>query len=419
MALSESDLIYDWNVAAGDELTPARGRVELNDETLRDGLQSPSVITPPLDVKLELLHLMAALGIDSVNIGLPGAGEAVVRDVERMAREIVDARLPLVANCAARTLAADIRPIIEISQRVGLPIEVACFLGSSPIRQYTEAWEIDRLLQLTRDAVKLAVDNGLPAMYVTEDTTRARPEDLRRLYTEAVEAGARRVVIADTVGHATPTGARNLVRFIREVVDATGEEVKVDWHGHEDRGLSVINSLAAAAAGADRLHATALGIGERVGNTPIDILMVNMHLLGWSDRDLTRLPEYCELVSRATGVPLVDKYPILGRDAFRTGTGVHAAAVIKARRKGDDWLADRIYSGVPASLIGRRQVVEVGPMCGESNVLFWLDERGIEPEPALVQAIFRRAKGSDRVLEEAEILEICRQHAQSPQPASA
>ncbi len=411
MALTESDLIHDWNRAGDDEWVPARGKVELNDETLRDGLQSPSVRTPSLEVKVELLHLMAGLGIDSVNIGLPGAGSHVVRDVERLAREIVGERLPLVANCAARTLAADIQPIIDISQRSGLEIEVACFLGSSPIRQYTEAWEMDKLLRLTRNAVNMAVSHDLPVMYVTEDSTRARPDDLRRLYTEAVEAGARRVVIADTVGHATPVGARNLVRFIRQVVDATGEEVKVDWHGHEDRGLSVINSLAAAAAGADRLHATAIGIGERVGNTPIDILMVNMQLLGWSDRDLTQLPEYCELVSRSTGVPLVDKYPILGRDAFRTGTGVHAAAVIKARKKGDDWLADRIYSGVPASLIGRHQVIEVGPMCGESNVQFWLTERGIEPEPVLVQEIFACAKSSDRVLDEAEILDICRRHA--------
>ena len=411
MALTESDLIHDWNRAEGGDWQPARGRVELNDETLRDGLQSPSVKTPSLEVKIELLHLMAALGIDSANIGLPGAGAHVVRDVERLAREIVEGRLPLVANCAARTLAADIQPIIDISQRVGLEIEVACFLGSSPIRQYTEGWKMDKLLRLTRDAVKLAVDHGLPAMYVTEDTTRARPEDLRRLYTEAVEAGARRVVIADTVGHATPSGVRHLVRFIREVVDATGEQVQVDWHGHEDRGLSVVNSLAAATAGADRLHATAIGIGERVGNTPIDILLVNMHLLGWSDRDLTRLPDYCELVAEATGVPLVDKYPILGRDAFRTGTGVHAAAVIKARNKGDEWLADRIYSGVPASLIGRHQAIEVGPMCGESNVLFWLSERGIEPHPPLVEEIFVCAKKSDRVLEESEVLDICRRHA--------
>jgi 2-isopropylmalate synthase len=264
------------------------------------------------------------------------------------------------------------------------------------------------MLRLTREAVEFAAGHGLPVMFVTEDTIRAKPDDLRRLYTEAVEAGARRVCVADTVGHATPAGARNLVRFVREVVDGTGEQVKVDWHGHKDRGLSVINSLAAAEAGADRLHGTGVGIGERVGNTPIDLLLVNMQLLGWIDRDLTRLPAYCRRVAETTGVPLPDNYPVVGRDAFRTGTGVHAAAIIKARAKGDDWLADRIYSGVPAALVGRRQQIEVGPMCGESNVVYWLEERGIAPERELVAAIFRRAKEATRMLEDGEILEICR-----------
>ena len=198
-----------------------------------------------------------------------------------------------------------------------------------------------------------------------------------------------------------------MVRFVREVVDATGEDVGVDWHGHRDRGLAVVNSLAAAAAGADRLHGTALGIGERVGNTPIDLLLVNLQLLGWIDRDLSRLPEYCRLVAECTGVPLPDNYPVVGRDAFRTATGVHAAAIIKARDKGDDWLADRIYSGVPASLVGRRQQIEVGPMSGRSNVVCWLRDRGLEPADDLVDAIFTRAKRSSRTLEEAEIRQIC------------
>lgn len=414
MTLTESDLIYDWNVAGDGDLVPARPPVELDDETLRDGLQSPSVLSPTIDEKLELLHLMAELGIDTADIGLPGAGPHVAADVLRLAREIVDAGLPIAANCAARTVIADIRPIVEIAQQTGLPIEACCFIGSSPIRQYAEAWELDRMLRFTREAVEFAVGEGLPVMFVTEDTTRAKPDDLRRLYTEAVEAGARRVCVADTVGHATPRGAANVVRFVRSVVDASGEEVKVDWHGHKDRGLSVINSLAAAAAGADRLHGTAVGIGERVGNTPIDLLLVNMQLLGWSDRDLSRLPEYCRRVAETTGVPLPDNYPVLGRDAFRTGTGVHAAAIIKARSKGDDWLADRIYSGVPAGLIGRKQEIEVGPMCGESNVVFWLEERGIPAGGELVSAIFRQAKGSTRVLEEAEILAICREHGAGP-----
>ena len=408
--MNESDLIHDWNRAAGPDMRPVRPRVELDDETLRDGLQSPSVRSPSLQDKLRILHEIAALGIESADIGLPGAGPHVVRQVEALAREIVEARLPIFPNCAARTVLADIRPIVEVSQRVGIAIEASCFIGSSPIRQYAEGWELERMLRLVEEAVGFAVGEGLPVMFVTEDTTRAAPEDLRRLYTVAVETGAKRVCIADTVGHATPNGARNVVRFIRGVVDATGEDVKVDWHGHEDRGLSVINALAAAEAGADRLHGTALGIGERVGNCPMDQLLVNMQLLGWFDRDLTSLPDYCRLVSEATGVPLPDNYPVVGRDAFRTATGVHAAAIAKARQRGEDWLADRVYSSVPASLIGRKQVIEVGPMSGESNVVCWLRERGIEPEPELVRSIFERAKESDRVLEEGEILALCKAH---------
>lgn len=407
MALSEAELIYDWNRADEGALRPARGRVELNDETLRDGLQSPSVRTPSIEQKLGILHEMVALGIDALDLGLPGAGPHVVRDVLALAREIADHKLPISPNCAARTVEADIRPIVEISQQAGIPIEAATFIGSSPIRQYAEGWTLDRMLELAEKAVSFAVKERLPVMFVTEDTTRAHPDDLRRLYTAAVEAGARRVCISDTVGHATPDGARAVTRFIREVVDATGEDVKVDWHGHRDRGLGEINALAAAAAGADRLHGTALGVGERVGNAPMDLLLVNFVLLGWRDYDLSRLPEYCRKVSEATGVPFPDNWPVVGIDAFRTGTGVHAAAILKARAKGDDWLADRIYSGVPASLVGRRQLVEVGPMSGESNVVFWLQSHGIEPRPELVTTIFQRAKASSTVLGEEELLALC------------
>jgi len=412
----ESDLIYDWNHAAGEELKPARGKVELDDETLRDGLQSPSVKNPPIEQKLEILRQMVGLGIESADIGLPGAGPHAKEDSLRLAQEIADHKLPIEPNCAARTVQADIEPIAEITQATGVPIEAATFIGSSPVRQYTEGWDMDRMLRLTEEAISFAIGQGLPVMFVTEDTTRAKPEDLRRLYSTAVAAGAQRVCVADTVGHATPNGARNLIRFIRGVV---GEEVKVDWHGHRDRGLSVINALAAAEAGADRLHGTAVGIGERVGNAPIDQLLVNMRLLGWIDRDLSGLSKYCSYVSEVTGVPLPDNYPVVGRDAFRTGTGVHAAAIIKAQAKGDEWLADLVYSSVPAGLVGRHQEIEVGPMSGESNVVYWLRHRGIEPGEALVKAIFARAKDSNHTLEEAELLAICREHGVAPQEVAA
>ncbi len=404
----ESELIYDWNGPAQIDLQERR--IELDDETLRDGLQSPSVQTPSIERKLEIVHMMHDLGIDGADIGLPAAGKHVFDDVLRIAKEIVDHKLCVAPNAAARTVVSDIEPIVELSQRSGIAIEVAAFIGSSPIRQFAEEWEVDRLVRLTEEAVSFCTRNNLPVMYVTEDTTRAKPEDLRRLYTAAVEAGAKRVCVADTVGHATPRGAKECVRFIRAVVDATGEKIKVDWHGHRDRGLSVANALAAATAGADRLHGTCLGVGERVGNTPIDLLLVNMALLGWSERDLTRLQSYCEVVHECTGVPFPDNYPVVGRDAFRTATGVHAAAIIKARKKGQAWLADRVYSSVPASLVGSRQLIEVGPMSGLSNVVHWLEERGFEPREEVVQAIFKRAKEATEVLDEAEIEAIVREH---------
>ncbi|HEX9936343.1 MAG TPA: LeuA family protein, partial [Longimicrobium sp.] len=347
--MQESELIHDWNCVEGCFDYAARKGVQLNDETLRDGLQSPSVTDPPIEDKIRLLHLMSELGVAAADIGLPGAGPRAVRDVEALAREIVDHRLPIEPNCAARTVRADVQPIIEVSQRVGIAIEAATFIGSSPIRQYAEDWTLERMLKATEDAVGFAVKNGLPVMYVTEDTTRARPEVLKRLYTAAIECGARRICLADTVGHATPHGVRRLVRFVRtEIVEPSGEDVKIDWHGHRDRGLAVPNCLAAIEEGANRIHGTALGIGERCGNAEMDLLLVNLKLLGLHDWDLSKLNEYVQLAADACRVPIAYNWPVFGEDAFRTGTGVHAAAIVKAEQKGDAWLADRIYSGVPA-----------------------------------------------------------------------
>lgn len=402
--MGEETLIYDWNIVGGDR--PQKYDIEFDDETLRDGLQSPSVTTPSIDEKIEILHLMADLGIESADVGLPGAGPHVVEDVTRLVREIVEARLPIKPNCAARTVRADIQPIIDISEAVGLPIEASTFIGSSPIRQYAEGWSLDMMRRATEDAVSFAVKHGLPVMYVTEDTTRADPETLRKLYTTAIECGARRVCLADTVGHATPRGVAALVAFIKEVIEATGEEVKIDWHGHMDRGLGVINAIAAVEAGADRIHGCALGIGERCGNVPMDQLLVNLQLMGYIDRDLSKLPQYCETVSRACQVPIPFNYPVVGRDAFRTATGVHAAAVIKALKKNDLHLANTVYSGVPSHLFGREQIIDIGPVSGRSNVIYWLTRRGIEPTEERVQRILDYAKRSSRVLTEEEIMRL-------------
>ena len=404
--MDKGELIYDWNRVDRAESAPRP--LELNDETLRDGLQSPSVIDPPIDKKIEILHLMDSLGIDAADIGLPGAGPRAVADVTRLAQEIADCRLDIQPNCAARTVLADIEPIIEISQKVGLPIEACTFIGSSPIRRYAEGWSLEMMLTATEEAVKFAVDHGLSVMYVTEDTTRADPDTVRALYRTAIEAGAKRICVCDTVGHATPDGVRALIGYVKGIIDGMGltDEISIDWHGHQDRGLGVINSIAAFEAGADRLHGTALGIGERVGNAPMDQLLVNLQLMGYIDRDLSNLTRYCDTVSASTGVPISISYPIVGRDAFRTATGVHAAALIKAFNKGDEWLADMVYSGVPASMLNREQTIEIGPMSGKSNVIFWLERNGIEPTRERVERIFKCAKQSDSVLTNEEVTRL-------------
>jgi 2-isopropylmalate synthase len=400
---NQEELIYDWNTAKEKPSRAGGKRIEFDDETLRDGLQSPSVTDPSIDEKIRILHFQNAIGVDSADIGLPGAGPHVQRTVERLAREIVDEHLNVSPNCAARTHENDIRPIAEISQRVGIPIEACTFIGSSPIRQFAEEWDLDWIIDQSTKAVRFAVGEGLPVMYVTEDTTRAKPEDVEKLYTAAIEAGAKRVCVCDTVGHATPWGVRNLIRYVRSIVDHVNPSVKIDWHGHQDRGLGVINTIAALEAGADRVHGCALGIGERVGNTSLDQLMVNLKLMGWIDNDLSELPEYVRFVSVATHVPLPDQYPVVGRDAFRTGTGVHAAAIIKAKKKGNEWLADRVYSGVPAGMFGLEQVIEVGPMSGLSNVIYWLASHGYPQDEPLVKEIFQRAKSTNRILTDEEL----------------
>lgn len=401
-----ADLIYDWNeLGRKGRLIPRD--VEFFDETLRDGLQNPSVSDPKIGDKLELLHLMHAIGIDAADIGLPGSSKRAFDDVLRMCREITDNKLNLKVACAGRTVESDITPMIEISQRAGIPVEVYAFIGSSPIRQLAEEWNLKTIVDRSAAAIDVAVKAGLPVAYVTEDTTRSRPDVLATLFKVAIDHGASRLCLCDTVGHATPDGVRNLVQFTKSIINGAGAKVAIDWHGHNDRGLALENALWALEFGADRVHGTALGIGERVGNAQMELILLNLKLLGLlEDQDLTRLLDYSKKAAEAVGWDIPINYPLVGRDAFRTATGVHAAAIIKAEAKGDAWLADRIYSGVPAGMFGRSQEICIGFMSGASNVNYWLRARKIEPSKELVDKILARAKTSPQNLTDEEILAI-------------
>jgi 2-isopropylmalate synthase len=399
---NENPLLYDWTVN-GERVARWPAKVMLYDESLRDGLQSPSVIDPAVEKKLQILHLMESLGIDFLDAGLPGAGSRQREAVTRICREIAAKKMRIRATCAARTVLADIQPIASVVQLTGVPVEAMVFIGSSSVRQYAEEWTLDFIVRQSREAIEFAIREGLDVTYVMEDTTRSAPDDLRVLLTEAIAAGAKRVCLCDTCGATTPDGAYNLVRWASEVV---GSEIGIDWHGHRDRGFDLANSFAAIEAGATRIHGTALGIGERVGNTPMEQLLVNLRLAGVREGDLSRLPEYVAAVASAAGVTIPPNTPIVGRDAFRTATGVHAAAVIKAKKRGQDLLANLVYSGVPAHWVGRKQEIDIGPMSGTSNVVHYLKERGLPAFPEIVAAIFAEAKRSDRVLTEDEITRL-------------
>jgi 2-isopropylmalate synthase len=396
------DLIYDWNGKQADGSWTGGRELQFDDETLRDGLQCPSVRDPELDQKIELVHLMDGLGIHTADVGLPGAGARAREHIDALVREM--AGLRITPNVACRTVVGDIEPVVDLMQRTGQAVEVCAFIGSSPIRRYAEGWEMENMLRMSKEAVEFCTKHDIPCMFVTEDTTRAHPDDVRALYTTAIEAGAKRICVCDTCGHATPEGTKRLVTFVKELVAELGADVGIDWHGHRDRGLGLINTLAAYRAGASRLHATALGIGERAGNTEMDLLLVNLKISGAIDNDLTSLATYCRKAGEAVGVEVPYNYPVFGTDAFETGTGVHAAAVIKAFKMNDDWLANRVYSGVPADVFGLEQSIKVGPMSGRSNVAWVLERHGVEATDERIQSVLELAKETPRLLTDDEVL---------------
>jgi len=411
--MQENELIHDWNVIDYEISRNPDNHphgIWFDDETLRDGLQSPSARNPSIEQKIELLSYMERLGIQKVDLGLPGAGPFHLNHIDTMLSHITENNYQIRPGCAVRTVVSDIEPLIDLQAKHEMQIQASAFLGTSPIRQYAEGWTLERLLSTLEEAVGFAVDNDIPVMFVTEDTTRSKPEDIKAIYTRAIELGADRICVCDTCGHVTPNGVRKLLSFIQdEVIPDAGvqrREIEINWHGHQDRGLGVANNLAAVEAGADVIHGTALGVGERAGNAPLDQTLVNLKLMGVIENDLTLLNEYVRKAHDYVEVALPRNYPVFGEDAFETGTGVHASAVIKAMKKGDHWLADRVYSGVPAQDFGLQQKIRIGHMSGRSNIIWWLEQRGYEASDELVAHMFEIAKNQPRLMADEEVTAV-------------
>ena len=401
-------LLFDWSRAGARDAAAPGGA--FFDETLRDGIQAPHVSIPALDEKLELIDHMVQCGIRYADAGFPGGGPAAAGDCLAIARHVATQDYPLALACAGRTHPADVRAICDIAQRAGVPVDAYTFIGISPIRLYVEEWTVGSVVADIRGAVAEARRDGVIFVLVLEDAVRCTPAILNRVYDVALELGITRVTLCDTVGAASPAGTEALVTWSARYFDAREHPVALEWHGHNDRGLALANSLAALAAGCARVHGTVLGVGERAGNASIDQLIVNRELGQPGDYDMKALSEYCEYASGVLGVPIPGNYPAMGRDVFKTSAGVHAAAILKAHRRRDTFVKDSVYAGVPASLLGREQEILIDPASGASNVRYWLAVNGGDPGEAVVQAVIQdvldTAKRAGRPLTDEEIRQI-------------
>jgi 2-isopropylmalate synthase len=404
--MNSSDLIYDWN----PKPSGAAKAIQICDETLRDGLQGSVKRLPTLCEKLALLTHSDALGLAEAVVGFP-AQEVSYQDALAICKGAQQQGLQLSLGLLGRMVAADIEAIHRIQQASGHPIVAWLFVGCSPIRRYAETRNIDELEQLTRFGIRLAKQLGLPVNYGTEDTARAEPEVIECLFRAAIEEGADTVTICDTVGHLTPLGTQRLVAHFRQFLDRHHFSTRLDFHGHNDRGLGVANALAAVTAGVDRIHCTALGIGERSGNTPLDQFLVNLKMQGQWPGDLTSLSQYCQEVARICKMPVPENYPILGANAFSTQAGVHASTILKAELRGETDIAALVYSGVDPHLVGLDYGIQVGPHSGQSNVKFLLHRQGIEANDATLDQVLAKARAENRVLSTTEVCEMAKRFA--------
>ncbi len=392
--------LYDWNA-------PPTGRraIDVADATFSDGVQSPSVIDPSQPDKRRLLARMSELGLRSASIGVPGMGPRQFADALDLARELMRGQWPIDASCGVRASVKDVATALDVRERSGLDVELAIAVPASPIRLEAEGITLDRLQEVTETAIAFAVRAGARVAGVLEDASRTPPEVLAVLIRHLLALGASAIRVCDSVGHAMPDGTRALIRFATEQVKGRGgRAIRVEWQGQQDRGMALANALAAVDAGADRVLASALGLGERSGTVPMELLLTNLRLAGRWPHTLGALAEYCETAAAAFGVRIAPAHAVVGADAFRTGTGSHATALVKALRAGDRWLADNVCTGVPASLVGAESRIDVSPVSGLSNVRWWLSQHGYDPtDLVLMRELLLAVKQTQRVASDDEL----------------
>ncbi len=359
--------LYTWNPKSSTNLNSVR----IEDDSLRDGLQGAFVRKPAIAEKKELLNLSSAVGTQVVMLGFPASSQMEFESCQQLLEHIVLEALPITPRLLARASIQDLEPIVALNRQSPIEVWADFFIGSSPLRRYIENWDSDRMIQMIQTSGHFLREQGTRFGISIEDATRTPPDELRQIIETALSVGAEILTLCDTVGEATPTGTTRLVNFVRTLVANSEQNAEIWWHGHNDRGLSLANAIAAAEASADGISGTFLGLGERTGNTPLEQFILYLHSHGSQQFKLSQLVPYCKRLAKLTSTNIPIHAPLIGKQAFATCTGTHAAAIIKARALGSQF-EDLVFSSVPANLLGQRQTLLVGPTSGRANAQFAL-----------------------------------------------
>jgi isopropylmalate/homocitrate/citramalate synthase len=358
--IPEEGLIHNYLVEAGLAARIPKG-VQIWEETLRDGEQTPGVAYTP-EEKLQIARLLDEIHVPIMDVGIPVVSKEEARGVRAIANAGFDATI----MAAARTVRKDVEACIECGVD-----EIALFTAGSDLH-------IRHKLGMTREQVKevavreteYAIAHGVAVSFVTEDTFRADLDFIADLYNACTEAGAHRAVICDTVGVMTPPGIRWFFGELRKRLTAK----ELSFHGHNDFGLAVANSLTAVEEGVQVPHTCVNGLGERSGNASFEELVLALEALYGYDTgiDVSRLYEVSQLVERLSGIPVGVSKPLVGHNAFAHESGIHAHGVIKHTAT---------YEPIQPERIGRQRTFVFGKHTGSLAVAEKLRSHGADATP--------------------------------------
>ena len=394
-------LLTDWN----EKKTFKNKSIVIEDDTLRDGLQSALLRIPNYFEKKELVTLAHASRIKYVMLGFPGASEDAYHECRLLVQFIRDMQWPLVPRLLGRANQSDMAAICRLQEETGVPLQADFFINICALRLKVEGWNLATITQMIHQASEQLDRHGVSYSISLEDATRSDTSIIEKMLCTIVNTKAIAIVLCDTVGACLPSGVANLLRFVKKTIAAHNSHIFQWWHGHNDRGLALANALCALDHGIDGISGTFLGIGERSGNICIEQIMLHLNQYYGSAYCLDSARQYCSLLSRYTEYTMPINQPLFGNQSFTTTAGTHIRALEKAKRFGTG-AHDLLYSSVAAHDLGRQQQIMLGPMSGRSAVKSVLEQIGESYDEKKISTLFNYFKKIQKPITVQEFIDI-------------